>query len=140
MKRIARLKPAPQELSCLGFCRCAVHGHPFGGKPGGTLETPVRIGFRDPFADVFVAKMFEQPATDDVADLRLVVGDQVARDTTNDLGDPILPLSIPVGHLDLAARQADDSRGSGGAGNRDCEILDEGMEALSHAAVPADAV
>ena len=140
MKRVARLEPAPQKLPRLGLRRRAVHGHPFGGKAGGSLETPVRIDFCYSFADALVAQILEQPAADDLADLGLVVGDQIARDAADDLGDPVLPLPVPVGHLDLAARQTDDGRGPGGAGDRDREVLDEGVETLGHAAMAVDEV
>ena len=45
----------------------------------------------------------EEPAAHDLADLALVIGDQVLGHTPHDLGDPVLPLNIPVGHLHLAA-------------------------------------
>ena len=58
----------------------------------------------------------------------------------NHLLDPLLPLLIPIGHFDLAARQADDRRGPGGPGHSHGQVLNEGMEAFGHAAVAVDEV
>src|SRR5439155_10330498 len=42
---------------------------------------------------------------------------------------------VPVGHLDLAARQADHRGALRGTGGRDGQVLDEGVKRLGHATV-----
>ena len=110
------------------------------GRRRTALEAPVRAGSCDSLARALVAEVFEQAPAHHLTDLGLVVGNQVAGDAADHLGDPLLPLPVPVGHLDLAARQADDRRGAGCPGDRDGQILQEGMEALGHAAVTVDEV
>ena len=114
MEGVARFETATQTFARLRLRRRAVHRHPFGGKAGGPLEAPVRTSLRDPPADSLVPEILEEPPANDLADLGLVVGDEIARDAAHDLGDPVLPLPVPVGHLHLAARQADHRRRPGG--------------------------
>ena len=140
MEGVAGLEPAPQKLPCLRLRRRGVHGQPLRGQAGAALEAPVRESPCDSLARALVAKVLKQAPAHHLADLGFVVGDQIAGDPADHLGDPLLPLLVPVGHLDLAARQADDRRGAGGPGNRDGQVLEKGMEALGHAAVAVDEV
>jgi hypothetical protein len=66
---------------------------------------------------------FKEPTPHHFADLRFVIGNQVLRHPPHDLGDPVLPLQIPVGHFDLASRQTDNSRAVRGARHRDRQVL-----------------
>ena len=140
MEGVARLEPAPQKLPCLRLRRRGVHGQPFRGEAGAALEAPVRESPCDSLARALVAEILEQAPAHHLADLGFVVGDQIAGDAADHLGDPLLPLLVPVGHLDLAARQADDRRGAGCPGDRDGQVLQKGMEALGHAAMAVDEV
>ena len=140
MEGVTCLEPVPQKLPCLGLRRRGVDRQPFGGKAGGPFKAPVRVGFGDSLANAFVAKILEQATTHHLADLGFVIGDKVARHATDHLGESVLPLLIPIGHLDLAARQADDCRGLGGTGNGDGQILNERVKAFGHASVAVDEV
>jgi hypothetical protein len=54
------------------------------------------------FQQALVPHIFEQTPSDHLADLGLVVGDEILGHTSHNLGDPLLPLEIPIGHLHLA--------------------------------------
>src|SRR6267142_4221328 len=103
MKRVAGLETAAQILARLGLGRGGVHRGPLRWELGAPLETPVAEGPRDAFADLLSPQVLEKTAPDDLADLGLVVCDQILGDAPHDFGDPVLPLHVPVGHLDLAA-------------------------------------
>lgn len=92
-----------------------------------TLKAPIGVIPRNPAANALVADILEEASPHNLADFGLVIGDQILRDAPHDLGDALLPLLVPVGHLDLTARQADDPRGARRAGHRDREVLNEGM-------------
>ena len=140
MERIAGLEAALQELARLGLGRGRVHRRPLRRELRPPLEAPVAVGLGDVLPDLLAAQVLEEPPPDDLADLGLVVGDQVLGDAPHDLRDPVLPLLIPLGHLDLAARQADHRRAVRGAGRGDGQVLDEGVERLGHAAVAVQEV
>ena len=140
MERIAGCEPAPQKLPRLGLGRGGVDRQPFGRQARGPLEAPFGIGLGDLLADPLAAQVLEQPPAHHLADLRFVVGDQVAGDAPDHLGDPVLPLLVPIGHLHLAARQAHDRGRAGGAGDRHRQVLQEGVERLGQAAVAVDEV
>ena len=80
----------------------------------------------------------EQPPADHLADFRLVVDEQVLA-TADDLGDLVLPLQIPVGHFDLAARQADDAP-PGVVPDLRRSVVQEGVHRLGQAAVAIEQV
>ena len=103
MERVARFEPIPQELTSLRLRRRRVDSQPLVGKAGGPLEAPVGVGPGDSLAQAGAAKVLEQSPAHHLADLVLVVGYQVAGDAPHHLGDPLLPLLIPVGHLYLTA-------------------------------------
>ena len=107
VERVARLEAALQELARLGLGRGRVHGGPLGRELRPPLEAPVAEGPGDVLPDLLAPEVLEEPPPDDLADLGLVVGDQVLGDAPHDLRDLVLPLLVPLGHLDLAARQAD---------------------------------
>ena len=67
-----------------------------------------------------------------LADLGFVVRQQILGDAADHLRDAVLPRQVEVGHLDLAARQADDRGPVGGPGHRDGQVLDEGVERIGH--------
>ena len=140
MERVARLEPPAQEVARLRAAGRRVDRRPLGRQPGAPFEAPVgvRPGRLPPRARV--AEVLEQPPAHHLADLRLVVRHQILGDAADHLGDPVLPLPVPVGHLHLAARQTDDRGGPGGAGRRDRQVLDEGVQRLGHAAMPVDEV
>ena len=140
MKWVAGLEPAPQKLPCFALRRRRIYCQPLRRKAGASLEAPVRDRSCDSLAHALVAEVLEQAPAHHLADLGLVVGDQVAGDAADHLGDPLLPLLVPVGHLDLAARQADDCRGAGGPGDGDGQVLEKGVEALGHVPVAVDEV
>ncbi len=140
MERIAGLEATAEELAGLGLGRGRVHRRPLRRELRPPLEAPVAEGFGDVLPDLLASQVLEEPPADDLADLGLVVGDQVLGDATYDLRDPLLPLRVPVGHLDLAARQADHRGAVGGAGGGDGQVLDEGVERLGHAAVAVQEV
>jgi hypothetical protein len=68
------------------------------------------------------------------------VGNQVLGDAPDDLGNLVLPLLVPLRHLDLAARQRDDARPMRRAGRGDGQILNEGMEKVGTSAVAIEIV
>ena len=139
MKGVAALEPPAQEVPRPGLGR-GVHRGPLRGQPGASLEAPVRIGPGDLPAGALLAQVLEQPAAHHLADLGLVVGDEVPGHPAHHLGEPVLPLLVPIGHLHLAARQADDRRGPGRAGDRHRQVLYEGVEAFGHSPVAVDEV
>ena len=65
----------------------------------------------------------------------LVIGNEVFGNTADYLGDPILPLHVPVGHLDLASRQTDHRRTPRGAGGGNGQVLDKGIELVGHSSM-----
>jgi hypothetical protein len=67
-------------------------------------------------------------------DFGFIIRNEVFGNTPDDLRNSVLPLLIPFRHLDLAAGQADHHGSFGPAGYGDRQILDEGMEAVGHAA------
>ena len=104
------------------------------------LEAPIGIIACDPLPHPLVADTLEEPASDDLADLSLVVCEQIARHAAHNPGDPLLPQLIGICHFDLAARQANHGGCSRDARGRYCQVLDEGIEAFSHAAVAVDEI
>src|SRR5437773_3070355 len=116
MKWVTGLKTAAQVLARLGLRGGRVHSGPLRWKLGAPLETPVAEGPRGAFADLLSPQVLEETPPDDLADFGLVVGDQVLGDAPHDLGDPILPHHVAVGHLDLAAGEADHRRSVRGSG------------------------
>ena len=140
MEGIARLEASAQKLPRLGLGGCRIHRQPLGRQPRRALEAPVRVGLGHFLARARLTQVLEQAAADHLADLRFVVGDQIARHPPHHLGDAFLPLLIPVRHFHLAARQADDRGGVGSAGDGNGEVLDEGVEALRQAAMAVDEV
>ena len=140
VERIARLEPAPEKISALGRSGSGVHGSPLGGKPSRSLKAPVGVGLGHQLAHALFAEVLEQASSHDLADLGLVVGNEVACDASHDLGDTVLPPLVPLRHLDLAARQADDGRGPGRTGCSNGQVLEKGVKGLGHAAVAVDEV
>ena len=140
MEGIAGIEPGAQKLPGLGFGAGRIHRQPLRRQAGGALEAPVGVGFGDFPAHALLAQILEQPAAHHFADLRFVVGDEVLGDAAHHLGDLLLPLLVPVRHLHLAARQADDRGGMGGSGDRHREVLNEGVEALRQVAMTVDEV
>ena len=140
MERVTGLEAALQELARLGLGRRRVHRRPLGRELRPPLEAPVAEGLGDGLPDLLAPQVPEEPPPDDLADLGLVIGDQVLGDAPHDLRDPVLPPRVPVGHLDLAARQADHRRAVRRAGGRDGQVLDEGVERLGAPAVAVQEV
>ncbi len=135
MKRVAGLEATTQELAGLGLGRGRVHRRPLRRELSPPLEAPVAEGLGDVLPDLLASKVLEESPPHNFADLGLVVGDQILGDAPHDLRDSFLPFRVPVGHLDLAARQADHRGAVRGTGGRDGQVLDEGVERLCHAAV-----
>ena len=119
MEGIARLEPFPQKFLCFGLCCRGIDRQPFGGKASSPLEAPRRVGRGNPLSYALASEVPEQPSAHYLADLRFVIRDQVTSNAVHHLGNPFLPLLIPRGHLDLAARQADHRSSVGGTGNGD---------------------
>jgi hypothetical protein len=140
MEWIAGLEATTEKIPRFGFSRRGIDGHPFCRELMAALETPIGVFPRDPLADALVADLLEQPPADYFADLSLVIGEEVARDPAHDPGDPLLPQLIRVGHLDLAARQANDGGRPGYTRRGYRQVLDESMKALGHAAVAVDEI
>src|SRR5271165_140468 len=78
----------------------------------------------------------KKPPPHDFTYLSLVIRDQILRHAPNDLGDLVLPLQIPVRHLDLASRQADDSRAVRGARHGDRQVLEKRIEPIGQIPMP----
>src|SRR5713226_5115252 len=104
------------------------------------IEAPIRVSQRDGSAHRFLADIIEEPATDYFANLGFIVYQQIFGDTLDDLGDSLLPLRVPLGHLDLATRQADYRRATGRAGHRHCEVLNERVKTVRLIAIPVEIV
>jgi hypothetical protein len=94
------------------------------------IEAPIRVSQRDGSAHRFLANIIEEPATDHFANLGFIVYQQILGDTLDDLGNSLLPLRVPLGHLDLAARQADNGCAPGRASHSDGQVLDESMKTV----------
>ena len=140
MEGIARRETPAQELPGLCFGRGRVYRHPLGRKLGPPLEAPLRVPAGDSATDPGAAQVLEQPSPDHLADLRLVVDDEVPGNPADHLGDLVLPHAIPIGHFDLAARQADDRGGARGSRDRNRQVLDERVEGLGEVPVSVDEV
>src|SRR3972149_5733466 len=110
MERVAGLEASLQELARLGLGRGRIHRGPLRRELRAPLEAPVAVGLGDVLPDLLASQVLEEPPPDDLADLGLVVGDQVLGDAPHHLRDPVLPLLIRLRHLDLASRQADPRR------------------------------
>ena len=95
MERVAGLEAALQELARLGLGRGRVHRGPLRRELRPPLEAPVAEGLGDVLPDLLAAEVLEEPPPDDLADLGLVVGDQVLGDAPHHLRDLVLPLLIP---------------------------------------------
>src|SRR5713226_8964715 len=104
------------------------------------IEAPIRVSQRDGSAHRFLADIIEEPATDYFANLSFIVYQQIFGDTLDDLGDSLLPLRVPLGHLDLAARQTDDSGTPCGAGHGDGQVLYKRMKAIGLVAVAVEII
>src|SRR5579884_2200419 len=107
MKRVAGLKTAAEELPSLGFRRGRVHRGPFRRQLGSSLKAPTGKGRSRVLPGALATQILEQPP-DHLSDLRFIVGNQILGNAPHNFRDLLLPLEIPVGHLDLAPRQADD--------------------------------
>ena len=99
MEGIAGLEPAPEKLPCPGLGGGGVHRKPFGGEAGGAFEAPVGVGPGHSPAHALFAEIFEKAAPNHLADLGLVVGNEVAGDAADHLGQAFLPLLVPIGHF-----------------------------------------
>ena len=95
MERVAGLEAALQELARLGLGRGRVHRGPLRRELRPPLEAPVAEGLGDVLPDLLASQVLEEPPPDDLADLGLVVGDQVLGDAPHDLRDLVLPLHDP---------------------------------------------
>src|SRR5581483_825925 len=125
MKRVAGLKTAAEELPSLGFRRSRVHRGPFRRQLSSSLKAPIGKGGSRVLPGAIAAKVLEEPAPHHLSDFSFVIRDQVFRDAPHDFRDLLLPLEIPVGHLDLAARQADYRGSMSGARRRHGQILNK---------------
>src|SRR5262245_27763883 len=99
MEGIAGVEASAQELSRLGLSGGRVHRSPFWRQLSTTLKAPVGITLSHAFPQALVSQVLEQTPSDHLADLGLIVGDEILRDSAHDLGNPLLPLKIPVSHL-----------------------------------------
>jgi hypothetical protein len=79
-ERAACLEPLAEELPRLGLRRRRVHGRRFRRELRPPFEAPVGEGRRHVLPDPLASQILEEPATGDLADLRLVVGDEVLGD------------------------------------------------------------
>src|SRR5258707_14524211 len=104
------------------------------------VNAPIRISQRDGSAHRFLADIIEKSATDYFANLGFIVYQQIFGDTLDDLGDSLLPLRVPLGHFDLATRQADYRRAAGRTGHRHCEVLNERVKAVRLVAIAVEIV
>jgi hypothetical protein len=104
------------------------------------LEAPVAVCLGDVLPDLLATEVLEEPPSNDLADLRLVVGDPILGDAPHHLRDLVLPLLIRSRHFDLTARQADHRRAVRGAGGGDGQVLDEGVKRVGHRLVAVQEV
>src|SRR5262245_28300664 len=105
MEGVAGLEPLLQKLPRLGFGRRRVHCGPLRRKLRSALKAPVAERLGDIAADLLAAEVLEETPPHLLADLCLLIGDEVLGDAAHDLRNLVLPLLIPCGHLNLAARQ-----------------------------------
>ena len=106
MERVAGQEPFFEEFLRFGAAARGVDCGPLGWQECRSFEAPLRVALGDSFADVLRSEVVEEASSYDLTDFGFVVGDQVLGDPAHDLRDPFLPLLVPVGHLDLASRQA----------------------------------
>src|SRR5262245_55577857 len=140
MEGVAGFKPALEELTGFSFCGGRVHGGPFWWQLGAALEAPVSKRFGDALLVALGALVLKQPPPHHLADFGFVVGYQILGHASHDFGNALLPLEIPIGHLDLAAGQADDRCSSGSSSHGHSEILEKCIEGLSQPPMTIDKV
>ena len=90
-----------------------------------------RRTFGNTLAVALWSQVLKEPPPYHLTDFGLVISYQVLCHTPHDFGDSLLPLEIPIGHLHLAAGQADDRRSLGGSSHGYSEILEKRIEGLS---------
>src|SRR5262249_59187990 len=105
MEGITGLEAAAQELASLGLGCSGINGCPLRWQLCASLKTPIAERLGDILPNLLTSQVLEEPPPDHLADLGLVVGDKLPRDCAHNLQNLLLPLKIPVGHLDLTARQ-----------------------------------
>src|SRR5439155_24996823 len=91
MERIAALEAPLQKLPGLGLSRGGINGSPLGRELRSPLEAPVAESLGDVLADLLAPKVLKKPPPDDLADLGLVVGDQLLRHGAYHLKDLLFP-------------------------------------------------
>jgi hypothetical protein len=117
-----------EEFASLLLGSGRVHGRPLGRKLGTSLEAPISEGLGDILSNAIAAQVLEQAATHDLADLGLVVRDELLGDTADLLGNQLLPTQLPLVHLGLALRQADHGRAFRRSGHAPNEVSEKGAE------------
>ena len=128
MEWVADLETGSQKLARLRLGRGRIYGGPLGRELRAPFKAPVPERRTNVLPDLVTPKVLKEPTPHDLADLRLVVGNQVLGDATHHFRDFVLPLLVRRRHLDLAARQADDRRPVRGPGGGDRQVLDKGVE------------
>jgi hypothetical protein len=92
MKRVTGLEAALQKVAGLGFGRGSVHCRPFGWELRTPPEAPIAEGLSNIPSYFFTSKILKKTPPYDLANLCLIVSDQVFRDASHNFGDSLLPL------------------------------------------------
>ena len=104
MERVARLKAALKELARLGLSGARVHRRPLRRELGAALKAPVAEPLGDVSTNLVATEVLEEAPPNNLADFSLVVCNEVLRHSPHYLGNPVLLLLVPLGHLYLTAR------------------------------------
>ena len=104
------------------------------------FEAPVGVRDGHALPRLLRPEILEQPPPDHFADFRLVVDQERLGDRPDDLHDLVLPIQVPLGHFDLAARQADNRRPVIAADESPHNVVQEGVHRLGQGAVAAEQV
>src|SRR3989442_12933570 len=101
MKRVARFIPALEQFLDLGVRSPGLDYGPFGRELRSPLEAPVGVRTSDATSGTLGTQVFEEPPAHHLADLALVICQQLSGDPPDNPRDPALPPHVPVaGHLD----------------------------------------
>src|SRR5258708_40200098 len=126
MERIAGFETLLQKRPSLRLRRSRIYRGPFRGELRSSLEAPVAEGLGDVPMQLIAAEILEQSPPNDLADLRLIVSDKILRYASHNFRNSILPLLVPLGRIDVPARQANYKGTPRLAGHRDCHVIGGG--------------
>src|SRR3990170_4921813 len=125
MEWVAYLKAAPQEFPCLCLRRGSVHRRPFRRKLCPSFVAPISIYLSNALTCPFTPKIFEQPPAHHLANLSFIIYDEVFGYAPDDLGNPILPLKVPIRHFYLTSGEANQHSPIGGSCHCPAKIVKE---------------